>query len=130
MGYENWSVCNWKGVDCGISCCLGQKWGYTAGPAHANTYICLENGDLINFLLRKEEKPKDIEIYLHLSTKLCRCKGELCLAVHKGKLTNSCSRHPSHKKRAQWDPQDRMLCGAYSVNGHSNKVSKPCSWWD
>jgi len=34
----------------------------TAGPAHANTYICLQNGDLINFILRKEKKPKDIEI--------------------------------------------------------------------
>lgn len=39
-----------------------------AGPAHVNTHICLQNGDLINFLLRKEKKPKDIQI--HLSTKL------------------------------------------------------------
>jgi hypothetical protein len=48
-------------------------WGKseaTAGPAHANTHICLQNGDLISFLLRKEEKPKDTEVYLHLSTKL------------------------------------------------------------
>ena len=48
-------------------------WGRseaTAGPAHANTHIFLQNGDLINFLLRKEKKPKDVEISLHLSTKL------------------------------------------------------------
>jgi hypothetical protein len=34
-------------------------WGRseaTAGPAHANTHICLQNGDLINFLLGKEKK--------------------------------------------------------------------------
>jgi hypothetical protein len=46
-------------------------WGRSeaiASPAHANTHICLQNGDLINFLLRKEKKPKDIQI--HLSTKL------------------------------------------------------------
>jgi hypothetical protein len=43
-------------------------WGSndaTAGPAHANTHICLQNGDLINLLLKKEKKPKDIEISLH-----------------------------------------------------------------
>jgi hypothetical protein len=68
MGFENWS-----------------------GPAHANTRICLQNGDLINSLLRKEKKPKGIEIYLHLSTKLWRCKRESCLAVDEGKLSNSCS---------------------------------------
>ena len=108
-------------------------WGRseaTAGPAHANTHNCLQNGDLINFLLRKENKPMDIEIYLPLSTKLWRCKGELCLAVDEGKLSTSCSRHPSPKKRAHWHPQDRMLCGAYSVNEHSNKERKPCSLWD
>ena len=108
-------------------------WGRseaTAGLAHANTHICLRNCDLINFLLWKEEKPKDIEIYLHLSTKLLRCKGELCFAVDEGELSNSCSRHPSPKKRAHWHPPDRILCGAYSVNGHSIKERKPCSWWD
>jgi len=40
------------------------------GPVHANTHNCLQNGDLINFLLRKENKSMDIEIYLPLSTKL------------------------------------------------------------
>jgi len=47
-------------------------WGRseaTADAACVNTHTCLQNGDLINFLLRKEEKPKDIEFYLHLSTK-------------------------------------------------------------
>ena len=108
-------------------------WGRseaTAGPAHANTHICLQNGDLINFLLRKEKKSKDIQLSLHLSTKLLRCRRELCLAVDEGKLSTSCSRHLSPKKRTQWHPQDRMLCGAYSGNGHSNKERKPCSWWD
>ena len=77
-------------------------WGRseaTAGPACANTHICLQKGDLINFLLRKEKKPKDIEFYLHLSIKPLRLKWELCLAVDEGKLLNSCSRHPSPKKR-------------------------------
>jgi hypothetical protein len=100
-------------------------WGRSA-----NTHIFLQNGDLINFHFRKEIKPKDIQIYLHLSTKLQRCKGELFLAVDEGKLSNSCSTHTSPKKRAHWYTQDRMLCGAYSVNGHSNKERKPCSWWD
>jgi hypothetical protein len=48
-------------------------WGRseaTAGPAHANTHICLQNGNVINFLSRKEKNPKNIEISLHLSTKL------------------------------------------------------------
>jgi hypothetical protein len=71
---------------------------------HMQTHTCLWNCDLINFLLWKEEKPKDMEIYLHLSTKLLQCKRELCLAVDEGELSDSFSRHPSLKKRAHRHP--------------------------
>jgi hypothetical protein len=57
--------------------------------AHSIIHNCLQNGDLTNFLLRKENKPKDIEISLHLNTQIRNCKGELCLAVDEGKLSNS-----------------------------------------